>query len=187
VLKSCRKRKCRACKEWYQPARALQNVCSYPCAIEKSKADKIRLERKQILKRKYELKPITQLVREAQAVVNKFIRLRDKKLGCISCGAPVDEAGHYFHAGTKYRVSRLRLDPRNINGQCTHCNRFKGGGNLHEYRKGFVIRYGEKAMKKLEDLKRQADQDELKPLSRDELVEFKRSYSKQIRQMAQEV
>lgn len=90
---------------------------------------------------------IPKLTKKAQAVFNKFIVNRDKNAGCISCGAPVTEAGHYFSAG---HYSALRFSEMNTNGQCTRCNCFLSGNLIH-YRQGLIQRYGEANVKLLEN------------------------------------
>jgi hypothetical protein len=90
---------------------------------------------------------IPTLTKKAQVVFNKWIRNRDKDKGCISCGRPVTEAGHYLNAG---HFSALRFNEMNVNGQCTGCNCFRHG-NLIEYRKGLVKKYGEGKVLMLEN------------------------------------
>jgi hypothetical protein len=84
------------------------------------------------------LTPLPKLLSKAQTVFNAWVRDRDKDKGCISCGRDVDHAGHYFSAG---HFSALRFDTMNVNGQCLRCNNFLHG-NLINYRKGLVKRYG---------------------------------------------
>ena len=93
--------------------------------------------------------PLPKLLKKAQIVFNKFIRGRDKDNGCISCGGPVQQAGHYRSQG---QFSSLRFDPINVNGQCIRCNMFLHG-NLIEYRKGLIKTYGESLVNDLEKLK----------------------------------
>lgn len=82
-----------------------------------------------------------------------FIRLRDAMpngyFKCISCGQikPFEQAdnGHYInrqHMGT-------RFDEMNCNAQCRHCNRFMEG-NIQNYRKGLIAKYGEQRVVLLE-------------------------------------
>lgn len=99
-----------------------------------------------MIKVKREL-PLPRLKQKAQDAFNKWIRNRDKDKGCISCGKEVTEAGHYFSAG---HYSALRFNEINDNGQCTRCNCFLHG-NLINYRKGLVKRYGEKKVIELEN------------------------------------
>jgi len=99
------------------------------------------------------LKPLPKLLKRAQDVFNRFIRERDKDKGCISCGAPVEQAGHYFSQG---HHSALRYNEINTNGQCVRCNMYLSG-NLIKYRQGLVKRYGAEKVERLElhaDLKK---------------------------------
>jgi hypothetical protein len=94
---------------------------------------------------------LPKLLAKAQIIFNRFIRLRDKDKGCISCGAEVTEAGHYYSQG---HHSALRFNEINTNGQCTRCNCFLSG-NLINYRKGLIQRYGEQKVLLLENGLRQ--------------------------------
>jgi len=60
----------------------------------------------------------------------------------------VQHAGHYFAAGS---YPALRFNETNVNGQCLRCNNFLHG-NLINYRKGLVRKYGEKKVLELEIL-----------------------------------
>lgn len=92
-------------------------------------------------------KTLPQLLKKAQDVFNKFIRNRDNHRGCISCGAEIQHAGHYFSQG---HHSALRYNEMNTNGQCLRCNNFLHG-NLINYRKGLVKKYGEEKVLMLEN------------------------------------
>lgn len=92
--------------------------------------------------------PLPRLIKKAQDVFNAWIRKRDEGRGCISCGSAVTEAGHYLSAGHN---SALRFNEVNTNGQCTRCNCFMHG-NLIEYRKGLVKKYGEEKVFMLESI-----------------------------------
>lgn len=91
---------------------------------------------------------LPKLLQKSQKVFNAWIRHRDQNKGCISCGREVTEAGHYRSQG---HYSSLRFNEMNTNGQCTRCNCFLHG-NLIEYRKGLVKRYGEKKVLMLESV-----------------------------------
>ncbi len=86
------------------------------------------------------LTSLPKMLIKAQTVFNKWIRNRDKDKGCISCGAQITEAGHYYSQG---HHSALRFNETNVNGQCTRCNRFLHG-NLINYRHGLVKRYNQR-------------------------------------------
>ena len=59
-------------------------------------------QRRKAKERKAKLKSRSEWLKEAQAVFNKFIRLRDKDQPCISCGRYHQgqyHAGHYRSVG----------------------------------------------------------------------------------------
>lgn len=118
---------------------------------------------------KKKLTPLPKLLEKAQRVFNAHVRERDKELGCISCGAEVEQAGHYHSQG---HHSALRYDPINTNGQCRRCNMFLSG-NLIKYRQGLVRKYGEQIVLELEE---KANSNRLKKWSREELEEIINQY-----------
>ena len=82
-----------------------------------------------------------------------FIRLRDCMpngyFRCISCGQikPFAQAdcGHFIN---RQHMS-TRFDEMNCNSQCRKCNRFMEG-NIQNYRKGLISKYGEQKVILLE-------------------------------------
>lgn len=85
-------------------------------------------------------------------IFSRFIRRRDcgYKVGiCISCGALITfetcDCGHYIN---RQHMS-LRYDEQNCNAQCRDCNR-NDEGNVQGYRRGLIIKIGEKATDMLE-------------------------------------
>lgn len=82
---------------------------------------------------------IPNLLKLAEQAFNAYIRERDKNMGCISCGGPVENAGHYYSVGG-YGV--VRYNEVNVNGQCIRCNMWLHGNLIH-YRNGLINRYGE--------------------------------------------
>ena len=150
-------KKCRVagCGVLFVPARLGQAVCSPACAIldapknlERARKSLAQIERREIKVRKEKLKSRADHLREAQAAVNEFIRLRDAHLPCISCDSlPSDhdlmtgsrwDAGHYRSVGV---CPELRFEPLNIHRQCVRCNR-NLSGNAVEYRIRLVLRIG---------------------------------------------
>lgn len=87
---------------------------------------------------------------------SEYIRLRDAdKYGmirCISCGKRVKwknaDAGHYVSR----RHLNLRFDDKNVNAQCTICNRLKSG-NLEKYKRGLIMKHGRLVIDYLESMK----------------------------------
>ena len=80
------------------------------------------------------------LLNKADRLFKAYIRERDAKLPCISCGRYGGDmhAGHFYSAG---HYPFLRFDPYNVNKQCLRCNRYLHG-NLIEYRRGLIERIG---------------------------------------------
>ncbi|WP_321847303.1 recombination protein NinG [Pseudomonas paraveronii] len=153
-----RRRRCPACRVMFVPVRASQAVCGeIECAIAHGQSEKGRaiagkalaeVGRREIKVRKEKLKSRADHLREAQAAVNEYVRLRDAHLPCISCDStPNDndlmtgsrwDAGHYRSVGA---CPELRFEPLNIHRQCVKCNR-NLSGNAVEYRIRLVLRIG---------------------------------------------
>jgi hypothetical protein len=155
--KQPRPKKCKnpACGISFPPQRLGQAVCSPKCGLaikdvnqEKARKSLAQIERREIKVRKEKLKSRAEHIREAQAAVNEFVRLRDAHLPCISCDSmPSDhdlitgsrwDAGHYRSVGA---CPELRFEPLNIHRQCVKCNR-NLSGNAVEYRIRLVRRIG---------------------------------------------
>jgi hypothetical protein len=134
---------------------SFQTWCSPDCAVviarakqEKKRKELAKVERREIKVRKEKLKSRADHLREAQAVVNEYVRLRDAHLPCISCDStPNDndlmtgsrwDAGHYRSVGA---CPELRFEPLNIHRQCVKCNRNLSGNSV-EYRIRLVLRIG---------------------------------------------
>lgn len=60
----------------------------------------------------------SKLEKEAWDAFSLYIRERDKDKGCISCGGPVEQAGHMISR----RRRATKYDEQNVNGQCAACN-----------------------------------------------------------------
>lgn len=153
-MKKRKPKTCRNCKVEFMPHTSLQVVCGIKCSIEysntkiKEKALKTaRKEKKQGLEN---LMTHSQWKQKLQTYFNTFIRLRDIKKGCVSCGTSLEnrkfDAGHYYP--TTYEG--LRFDERNVHGQCVTCNQHKHS-NTHEYRKRIINRISPEDLKWLDE------------------------------------
>lgn len=149
-------KKCKVCKETFKPTQFAQICCGYACAIihsknlKKQKELKDWIQEKAVLKDK--LKTLSEYEVDAKKSFQKYIRLRDYSLPCISCGnsKTTDWAGGHFYSAGMY--SGLMFDERNCHKQCnSHCNKFLSG-NLLEYRKGLIKRYGNEFVEVLDKL-----------------------------------
>jgi len=160
-------KKCRVatCRVSFVPSRMGQAVCSPACALVDAPKNQDRArkaidqrERREIKVRKEKLKSRAEHLREAQAAVNEYVRLRDARLPCISCDSmPSDndlmtgsrwDAGHYRSVGA---CPELRFEPLNIHRQCVKCNR-NLSGNAVEYRIRLVQRIGAEKVAWIEGL-----------------------------------
>lgn len=104
--------------------------------------------------KKYDKYSVPQLLKKCQVLVNKYVRERDKDLGCISCTTGrVSQAGHYLSQG-HHSAHRFDIE-KNLFGQCTRCNLFLHG-NLIGYRKGLIRRIGEEKVLMLEGMTKKA-------------------------------
>lgn len=78
---------------------------------------------------------------------NRYILLRDKDKGCVSCGntnpAIKYDAGHYVPAGS---CTALRFDERNVHKQCSqYCNVHRSGNRV-PYAKAIAAMYGQEVL-----------------------------------------
>jgi len=132
-----RPKKCKMCKQVFQPERAMQPCCSVKCAITKVQSDKKIKAKKELAQRKENIKSKAQWLREAQKEFNAYIRLRDANKPCISCQRNHQgqyHAGHYRSVGA---CPELRFEELNVHKQCAPCNNHLSG-NIGEYRINLV-------------------------------------------------
>lgn len=157
-------KRCKWCRETFTPTRMGQDACKpFPCAVElgrikdaKKRKKANREQKRADRKRLEEIKTKPELTKEAQKEFNRYIRLRDHGLPCISCGrTPSDselitgskfDAGHYRAVGA---MPGLRFEPLNCSRQCVYCNR-NLSGNVVEYRRGLIERVGQENVDWLE-------------------------------------
>ena len=153
--KTCINEECRAS---FVPQRLGQKVCSPACglATKDVNADKARkaladVGRKELRAAKERVKPKGQYMREAQAVINRYVRLRDAHLGCISCGKPASWPGqwHCSHLRSVGAAPHLRFNLWNMNKSCSACNNFLSG-NIGAYRPALIQKIGEDKVEWLE-------------------------------------
>ena len=161
---------CKICKKKFEPLRFAQNVCGIPCAIQHANALKVenmeaqnRGERAEYLK-------------EAQAIFNKYIRLRDKDEPCISCSRFHRGQYHAGHFRTVGAAPELRFNEYNCHKQCSVCNNHLSG-NLLEYRRKLVAKIGIEKVEWLEG------PHEPVKYTIDEILEIKKLYQQKIKEL----
>jgi hypothetical protein len=150
-------KKCRVCGNEYLPYMTTQVCCmSYECQVTyatahalKSQEKRVKADRKETREKKQALKTRSQWMKETQSEVNRYVRLRDKNLPCISCGRFHDGQYHAGHYRTVGSAPELRFEVSNIHKQCAPCNNHLSG-NLINYRKGLVQKIGIEAVEWIE-------------------------------------
>lgn len=123
------------------------------------------------------LKTLSDYEAEAKKVFQKWVRLRDIELDCISCGTQNPKLWHGGHFKKAEIYSGLIFDERNVHKQCSRCNVFLNG-NEGEYRIGLVNRYGKEYVEQLEAdsvIKRNYK------YTKQELTDIKNFYSEKIK------
>jgi len=161
-------KKCKECNATFVPYKTTDRLC-YVCTktrIALKNLEKIKKEK--VKKQKEDLLTLQDYLKLAQQVFNKYIRLRDEGLVCISCQKPMRkgniDAGHLWSAGGH---SNVRFNELNVNAQCSRpCNKDKAG-DINNYRLGFVKRYSVEQLDELDkiaNVTRKWTKDELKNL-----------------------
>jgi len=195
VIRSAKPNKCKHCKVRMPEDKArhvLHEDCVDPwlAAQNAKKARKLEAEwraaarvEKMLDRVKRETqKKIPKLTAEAQKEFNTFIRTRDAKQPCISCGKPPGDmtqlhagrdAGHYRSIGC---ASHLRFHEDNCHAQCVKCNQWKAG-NAVDYRLGLLVRIGQARVDALES------NNEVHKWTREELIEVKKLYTAKAKEL----
>lgn len=158
-----------------------------PLKAKKPLESKTTLKSSKKHKKRPKLKTIPSLIKEADKLFSRYIRLRDseldkltgKRIGtCITCPRiilVIDEDGkwkqnaqhgHFIGRGCHF----LRYNEENGNLQCAHCNAWADKESMLEaYREALDKKYGKGTYKKLKDL---AHNNNMYRLKRDELEEI---------------
>jgi len=133
--------RCRNCKEKFEAKHFNQKYClKEDCVRVWVQAAKTKNWKNTKKKMKAELMTLSDYMKIAQQVFNKYIRERDKNKLCVSCEKPLGakfDAGHYY--STKHKS--VTFDEDNVHGQCVTCNQHKHG-NLLNYQIGIQKRIG---------------------------------------------
>lgn len=179
-----RQKTCKVCKEKFAPAKPMQSVCGIPCAAQLARINRDKKERQETREKKAKLKRRSDHMREAQQAFNAYIRERDKRQPCISCGRVDGEVvaqavggtwdcGHYRSVGA---CPELRFEPINAHRQCKRCNR-DGSGMVVEYRINLIKRIGQDKVDWLEG------PHEAKKYTVEDLIEIKAKYRRMKREL----
>jgi len=169
--------RCKNCKDKFEPIRFNHKYCLKDECIKAFVSEvKEKTWKETKTRMKSDLKTTQDWLKEAQTIFNKYIRLRDMGLLCISCNTipKKKNAGHYFSSGGH---SNVRFDEDNVHLQCEHCNTFLSG-NLLNYQIGIEKRIG---AEKLIELQGKAHLE--KRWTVDELKEIIKEYKTKVRQL----
>ena len=141
------------------------------------KKEIVSKEKEKTKKMRENVKTLSQYEGEAKKSFQKWVRLRDSGKNCISCNKPTNDpaGGHFYSAGT---YSGLMFNPLNCHLQCnTYCNKHLSG-NLLEYRKGLIKRYGNEFVENLDHLSIEGRNYKY---TKQELIEIKNKYDTKIK------
>lgn len=176
-------KRCKVCRTPFEPRLPMAQVCSIDCARSlavsvRGKAEKQAAikQRKADRERKEKLKSLSQLANEAQREVNRYVRARDFKEGCISCDKPATWQGqwHASHFRSIGAASQLRFNLWNIHKACSVCNNHLSG-NIRNYDPRLKTKIGDEKHAFL------LEENSCKKYNRDYLVRLKRVFSRKAR------
>lgn len=142
---------------------------------------KIKVKRNNWSEKKKELKEAVKTLSDYESEAKKsfqlWVRRRDRGKPCISCNKFTnDPAGGHFYAAGIY--SGLMFNPDNCHLQCNvYCNRALSG-NLLEYRKGLINRYGIAFVENLDNI---SNEKRNYKYTKEELIEIKKKYDLKIK------
>jgi hypothetical protein len=173
-----RTKKCFNCKEEFAPFSTLQKFClKNECIKAMVETQKLKEWNKKKKKLVENLKTANDYLKIAQQVFNKFIRVRDAGLNCISCNKPiigVKHASHYLSSGGH---SAVRFNENNVWVSCYKCNVMLSG-NLIQYRKRLIVKIGIEKVEWLEEFGNRE-----KKWSKDELKLLIKQYKEKINEL----
>ena len=168
-----KKKRCKRCGEYHEAESGVQLPAGFFCSKEHAiehglEASRKRTERlrakaaraqeaeaknaaKRDRERKMEVKPLSYWMKRAQNVVNRYVRVRDANLPCISCGRPPEWGGqwHASHFRSVGAASNLRFNLKNIHKSCSICNSHLSGNIMH-YRPALIEKIGYSEVERLE-------------------------------------
>ena len=124
------------------------------------------------------LKTIGEYKADARKSFQKWIRLRDTDLNCISCGTAKGKDWHGSHYFPANLYSGMIFDETNVHKSCDYCNVFLHG-NITGYRKGLLERYGVEYVERLES---KSDANRVKKYTKEELISKKLQYDIKIKE-----
>ena len=181
--------RCKIChKEITKRFNTTQVVCSPECAIEYARLKREKKERKEHHDAKERIKTTRDWIADVQAVFNKYVRLRDAEIPCVSCGRTEVEwtrggrwdCGHFLSVGSH---PELRFHEDNAHKQCKKCN--GGAGKYAKKNYSVGVAYEIELIRRIgiERVEWLKGPHEPKHYDIEELKELKKLYRKKIREL----
>lgn len=175
-------KQCKTCSEPFEPKQAYNstiktNRCDVCLKTAQALKNLASIKKEKKAKQKEDLLTLQDYLKMTQAIVNKYIRLRDKDEKCISCGKEikgVEHASHYMSSGGH---ANIRFHEDNIWKSCYKCNVMLSGNQL-EYRKRLIKKIGIERVDWLEE-----NGSVIRKYTKEELKEISAIYKKKIKEM----
>lgn len=149
--KRIKPKRCKACRNLFRPARPLQTACGDVCARKLAERARTKREaraereiRKDTRQKLEALKPISYWAKIAERAVNRYVRARDSREGCISCDKPStwDGQWHASHFRSVGASSAVRFNTFNIHKACWICNKLYSG-RIGDYTPRLIAKIGQ--------------------------------------------
>ena len=155
--------------------------CLADNAKKKREEDNKLFSRDDVKKARKQLKKLSDsdrsvMTRKAQTAFNAYIRKRDEKEACISCGRHHQgqyHAGHYRSVGSS---PENRYNELNVHKQCSACNNHLSG-NLIPYRVNLIDKIGLDAVELIENSSK------AKKYTVEELKEIEQEYKRKLKEL----
>jgi hypothetical protein len=165
--------RCKNCREKFEPIRFNHKFClkdeCIKAFVEEVKVNQWKTTKKRM---KNDLKTTQDWLKETQTIFNKYVRLRDSGLNCISCDKPINGVKHASHYLSSGGHSAVRFHEDNVWVSCYKCNVMLSGNQI-EYRKRLIKKIGVERVEWLEE-----NGSEVKKWTIDELKELINIYKK---------
>ena len=193
--KQAKKKSCVICGGEFISFSSTARVDGVTCAIEFNRQKDLKKKKKEIFREKatFKANDLQKQLQLTQVVFNKLRRLqeikwfkiRGFKAECISCGkTSVDWCcGHFKTVGSQ---GALRFDEKNTYLQCNrYCNKglsgnINGNKNTRGYIQGLHDRFGDNEAR---EIIKYCEQDRVKRWTCGELIEMRKDFNKQIREI----
>jgi len=147
-MKQLKPKFCKNCLDQFQPYKSTDKLCSFQCSVAYKEKQEIEERFKKIEAKVKERDSVKLLTKLAKQLAQKWARIRDAQLPCISCGTTKSIEWHGCHLYKSELYSGVRFDELNLARGCKKCNVFLDGNEVG-YVKGFIERYGLEAFNEL--------------------------------------